>query len=115
MSSYLLAFVVSDLGFISNEATRQESDPLHRVWARQDYLHRAQYGLYNSVNILKVLEDYVDVKFNLSKIDSAGVPNKGGAIENWGMIIYRFVWLYKIRKQILYSRLNIKQRKCDGL
>lgn len=98
MSSYLLAFVVSELQFISNADSMLPTDTLHRVWVRPDYLSKAQYGLDNSVNVLKALEDYVGIKFNLSKIDSAGVPNKGGAMENWGMIIYRFgkYFFYKI-------------------
>lgn len=89
MSSYLLAFVVSELESISNEVGLLEGDTLHRVYVRSDYLHRAPFALENSINALKALEEYVGYDFEMPQINSAGVPNKGGAIENWGMIIYR--------------------------
>lgn len=80
MSSYLLAFVVSDLEFISNEDTKKPEETLHRIWVRPDSLSKAQYALESSVEALKALEDYVSFKFELPKVDSAGVPNKGGAM-----------------------------------
>lgn len=39
---------------------------------------RAQYALDNSVEALKELEAYVDYKYELSKVDSAAIPAKGG-------------------------------------
>lgn len=89
MSSYLLAFVVSDLGYISNLDTVQPGETIHRVWVRPDSLLKAHYALDNSINVLKALEDYVGFKYELPKVDSAGVPNKSGAMENWGMVTYR--------------------------
>jgi aminopeptidase N len=89
MSSYLLAFVVSDLEHISNANMKQENETLHRIWVRPDSLSKAHYALENSVSVLKALEDYVGVNYELTKIDSAGVPNKGGAMENLGMVTYR--------------------------
>lgn len=89
MSSYLLAFVVSDLGYISNIETARAGETIHRVWVRPDSLTKAEYALENSINVLKVLEDYIGFKYELPKVDSAGVPNKSGAMENWGMVTYR--------------------------
>lgn len=114
MSSYLLAFVVSDLDFISNTDDKLLTDTLHRVWVRPDSLSKAQYGLDSSVKVLKALEEYVGVKFNLSKIDSAGVPNKGGAMENWGMVTYRFVDRSSLSKYFS-KRFDYLKRKRDGL
>lgn len=96
MSSYLLAFVVSDLQSISNANTRLPNETLHRVWVRPNSLSRAQYALENSVEVLKKLEEYTGFKFEIPKVDSAGVPNKSGAMENWGMVTYRSVELLKI-------------------
>lgn len=42
-----------------------------------------------SAKVLKALEEYVGFEYELPKVDSAGVPNKGGAMENWGMVTYR--------------------------
>ena len=89
MSTYLLAFVVSDLKSITNEDTKAPEATLHRIWVRPDSLTKARYALSNSEGALKALEDYVGFKYELPKVDSAGVPNKGGAMENWGMVTYR--------------------------
>lgn len=83
MSSYLLAFVVSDLEHISNADTKLPNETLHRVWVRPDSLSRAPYALETSINALKALEDYVGFKYELPKVDSAGVPNKGGAMASF--------------------------------
>jgi aminopeptidase N len=88
MSSYLLAFVVSDFDYISNADTKQPDDTLHRVWVRPDSVSKAAYALENSEKVLKALENYVGFKFALPKVDSAAIPNKGGAMENWGMVTY---------------------------
>jgi aminopeptidase N len=90
MASYLLAFIVSDLEHISNADTKLASETLHRIWVRPDSLLKAQYALENSEKALKTLENFVGVKYELSKVDSAGIPNKSGAMENWGMVTYRW-------------------------
>lgn len=82
MSSYLLAFIVSDLESISNEATKLPTETLHRVWVRPDSLSKAPYALENSIAAVKALEEYVGFKYELPKVDSAGVPNKSGAMVN---------------------------------
>lgn len=89
MSSYLLAFVVSDLEFVDNEATREPGDILHRVWVRPDSVSKAWYAVEVSDKVVKALEAYTGFDYELPKVDSAGVPNKGGAMENWGMVTYR--------------------------
>jgi aminopeptidase N len=90
MASYLLAFIVSDLEHISNADTKLAGETLHRIWVRPDSLSKAKYALENSEKALKALENFVGVKYELSKVDSAGVPNKSGAMENWGMVTYRW-------------------------
>ena len=89
MASYLLAFIISDLEHISNADDKAEGETLHRIWVRPDSLSKADYALKSSVAVLKALEEYVDYKYELEKVDSAGVPLKTGAMENWGMITYR--------------------------
>lgn len=89
MASYLLAFVISDFVHISNEATKLDNETLQRIWIRPDSAGRAQYALINSVNALKVLEEHVDFKYEMPKIDSVGVPKRPNAMENWGLITYR--------------------------
>lgn len=79
MSSYLLAIVISDFDHISNEATKEAGDTLHRIFVRNQtgITQRAQYALSNSEKMLKELEKYVDYKYELPKVDSAAIPAKG--------------------------------------
>lgn len=84
MSSYLLAFAVSDFEYIDNSATMaQRNETLQRIIVRADGLSRAQYALQSSIKTLEALEEYVDFKYEISKLDSIGVPGKTGAMENW--------------------------------
>lgn len=88
MSSYLLAFVISDLQSVTNENTKLPDETLHRVWVRPDSVSKAWYALESAEQALKALEDYLDFKFELPKMDSASIPNKGGAMENWSVSIF---------------------------
>lgn len=88
MSSYLLAFLVSDLDFISNADEKLPTDTLHRVWVRPDSLKKAQYALENSIKILKELETYTGFNYEMPKMDSAGVPNKGGAMVSYWEVCF---------------------------
>lgn len=89
MPSHMLAFVVSDLFYVSNIDTKEGGDTIHRVWVRLDSITKVNYALEISSHALKVLEDYVGFKYELLKVDSVGLPNKIGATENWGMLTYR--------------------------
>lgn len=89
MSSYLLAFVVSDLVAVTSEGIVEEGETMHRIWVRPDSINKANYALIESISALNALEWYAGFDFKLPKVDSAGVPNKGGAMENWGMVTYR--------------------------
>lgn len=88
MSTYLNAFVISDFEYIDNSVGLQEGQTLQRVIVRSDSLTKAPYGLLASVFALSSLEEYVNFKYEPKKLDSIMVPNKGGAMENWGLITY---------------------------
>ncbi len=83
MSSYLLAFVISDLANVNNADTKLEEETLHRVWVRPDSTSKAWFALETADDALKALEKYLNFDFELKKMDSAGIPNKSGAMENW--------------------------------
>jgi aminopeptidase N len=89
MSSYLNAFLVSDFEHISNNETREDGETLQRVFTRPGSSLRAEYGLRNSIDLLNVLENYVNKTFTLPKLDSGAIPGKGGGMENYGLILYR--------------------------
>ncbi|XP_059402452.1 aminopeptidase N-like [Carassius carassius] len=88
MSTYLLAFIVSDFGFIE-----QNIDKLQiRIFARQEAINAGQgdYALKVTGPILKFFEDYYSVPYPLPKSDQIALPDfNAGAMENWGLITYR--------------------------
>jgi aminopeptidase N len=83
MSTYLNAFLVADFGYIDNSATRQPGETYQRIISRKNALNFTQYGLDNSILALNALESYANFKYEITKMDSAAVPNKGNAMENW--------------------------------
>ncbi|XP_036423928.1 alanyl (membrane) aminopeptidase b [Colossoma macropomum] len=88
MSTYLLAFIVSE--FISTDATAD--DVMIRVFARKDAINagQGQYALNITGPILKFFEEYYNSSYPLPKSDQIALPDfNAGAMENWGLITYR--------------------------
>ncbi|XP_052753551.1 aminopeptidase N [Galleria mellonella] len=82
MSTYLVAFAVTDFGY--------KSDQNFTVWARKEALPSAEYALDIGPKILRFLEDYYKITFPLPKIDMVALPDfKAGAMENWGLLTFR--------------------------
>lgn len=93
MSTYLLAFIVSDFDFkVSPKA--KSNDVLFRVWARKDAIDQVDYATAIGPKILEYYESYFDIKYPLPKQDMIAIPDfNSGAMENWGLITYREVAL----------------------
>ncbi|XP_029162416.1 aminopeptidase N-like [Nylanderia fulva] len=84
MSTYLVAFIVSDFD------VRRSEDGNFGVWARQEAISQSQYSLNIGPKILKYFEEYFQIKFPLPKMDMVALPDfSAGAMENWGLITYR--------------------------
>lgn len=83
MSSYLNAFLVADFEYIDNADTMVSGETYQRIISRTNALHLTQYALDNSILALNALESYANFDYEITKMDSAAVPNKGGAMENW--------------------------------
>uniref|UniRef100_A0A8C7N124 Aminopeptidase n=1 Tax=Oncorhynchus kisutch TaxID=8019 RepID=A0A8C7N124_ONCKI len=89
MSTYLLAFVVSEFGFI--HSTEGEK-VLIRIWARKQAIAEGQgdYALEKTGPILEFFENYYSSSYPLTKSDQIALPDfSAGAMENWGLITYR--------------------------
>lgn len=89
MSTYLLAFVVSDFDYISSGLG---ADVLIRIWARRKAIEEGQgaYALNKTGPILTFFENYYNISYPLSKSDQIALPDfAAGAMENWGLITYR--------------------------
>uniref|UniRef100_A0A8C6UH67 Aminopeptidase n=1 Tax=Neogobius melanostomus TaxID=47308 RepID=A0A8C6UH67_9GOBI len=88
MSTYLLAYIVSDFDFVNNTI----DGVLIRIFARKSAIAAGQgeYALNTTGPILKFFEDYYNSKYPLPKSDQIALPDfNAGAMENWGLITYR--------------------------
>lgn len=82
MSTYLVAFVVSDFA--------KKSDGNFSVWARRDAIDTADYALEVGPKILRYFENFYKIKYPLPKIDMIALPDfSAGAMENWGLMTFR--------------------------
>ncbi|KAI4898027.1 hypothetical protein NFI96_017466 [Prochilodus magdalenae] len=106
MSTYLLAFIVSEFGFVN----AMEGDVLIRIFARKEAIAAGQgdYALKITGPILKFFEQYYNATYPLPKSGDysstqstmlsmgyiepyqIALPDfNAGAMENWGLITYR--------------------------
>lgn len=67
MSSYLLAFVVTDFQSMTNG--------VFRVWTRADAIQSAKYALGIGPQILKFYEDFFNIQYPLPKVDMISLPD----------------------------------------
>ncbi|KTF93522.1 hypothetical protein cypCar_00036697 [Cyprinus carpio] len=94
MSTYLLAFVVSEF---TNIRSPPEANILIRIWGRREAIETGQgdYALNVTFPILKYFENYYNTTYPLSKSDQIALPDfAAGAMENWGLVTYRELSLF---------------------
>ncbi|XP_041842646.1 aminopeptidase N-like [Melanotaenia boesemani] len=88
MSTYLLAFIVSDFICIQSN----QGNLLVRIWAQRKAIADGQgdYALNVTRPILQFYERYYNTTYPLSKSDQVALPDfNAGAMENWGLVTYR--------------------------
>ncbi|NXV17294.1 AMPN Aminopeptidase, partial [Cepphus grylle] len=88
MSTYLLAFIVSQFEFVGNTS----ENVLIRIWGRPKAIAEGQgnYALEVTGPILKFFEKSYNMPYPLPKSDQVGLPDfNAGAMENWGLVTYR--------------------------
>ncbi|XP_055585299.1 aminopeptidase N-like [Uranotaenia lowii] len=88
ISSYLLAFLVSDFEYLEEEN--------QRVFARPNAVQHAQFALTTGLATIEALDEYYGVQYSqyMPKLDQSAIPDfSAGAMENWGLCTYREVYL----------------------
>lgn len=86
MSTYLVAFMVSEMSNVSSSI----KDHRYSVWARENAISNAHYALSIGPKCLEAMEVYTSVAYILPKMDLVALPDLGfGAMENWGIITFR--------------------------
>ncbi|XP_019622952.1 PREDICTED: aminopeptidase Ey-like isoform X1 [Branchiostoma belcheri] len=91
MSSYLVAFVISNFTYREN-VTGLHGNITLKVWARPDAVANGEvdYAIAVASKVLTYYEEYFGIPFPLPKLDMAAIPDfPFGAMENWGLITYR--------------------------
>ncbi|KAG7476525.1 hypothetical protein MATL_G00083810 [Megalops atlanticus] len=87
MSTYLVAFIVSD--FLSVSKTSQHGVKIS-VYAVPEKIDQAEFALNAAVKLLDFYDDYFGIPYPLPKQDLAAIPDfQSGAMENWGLTTYR--------------------------
>jgi aminopeptidase N len=81
MSTYIVAFVVSDLKNVSIHEGK------NTVWLREDVLPQGKYALSIAQVIIMLLENYTEIMYELPKLDQVALPDlEFSAMENWGIV-----------------------------
>ena len=76
------------------------------MWARDEAINQAEYSKQIGPAILTWFENYFDIPFPLPKQDMVAVPDSSaGAMENWGLIIYRSVPFTQTNLKLLFALL----------
>ncbi|CAL4116388.1 unnamed protein product, partial [Meganyctiphanes norvegica] len=108
MSTYLLAFMISDLHYRNSTSN---DHVFFRVWARENALDQVEYALEKGPDMLRFYEDFFNISFPLPKQDMVALPDFGpGAMENWGLINYReTLLLLKPSVSSAADKINVAQ------
>lgn len=94
MSTYLAAFIVSDL-VASNHTAKtggqaQDDGPEIKIWSRREVTDMTDHAYDFTRKVLPLFEEYFDLKYKLPKLDLVAVPDFGySGMENWGLTTFR--------------------------
>uniref|UniRef100_A0A8D0TLI6 Aminopeptidase n=1 Tax=Sus scrofa TaxID=9823 RepID=A0A8D0TLI6_PIG len=89
MSTYLLAYIVSEFQSVNETA---QNGVLIRIWARPNAIAEGHgmYALNVTGPILNFFANHYNTPYPLPKSDQIALPDfNAGAMENWGLVTYR--------------------------
>ena len=106
MSSYLLAFV---LGALHGKTVRTKNGTLVGSYASQaQKLASLDFSLDIAVRVIEFYEDYFQVNYPIPQCLHVALPDfSAGAMENWGLITYREVYLLVDENSSVVSRQQV--------
>ncbi|KAF0979962.1 hypothetical protein FDP41_001115 [Naegleria fowleri] len=89
MSTYLLAFVVYEFDYVEMIATETHNKIPVRVYTPVGKKEQGEFALQVAAKVLALYEKYFEIPYPLTKLDMAGVSLAAGAMENYGLVLYR--------------------------
>lgn len=110
MSTYLVAFVISDFECISKIIDLKFTKNLTiRVCSRPNAKNQLDLAMNASVSAIKFFESYYNIGYPLPKLDHVALPDfSAGAMENWGLILYR-------ESRLLYDPVKNSQASLQAI
>jgi aminopeptidase N len=105
MANYLVAFAVGDLvkipaGFVNGYEVN--------IWARPEIVSQMDFAQSNAPIIQAWLDHETGITYREVKSDHIALPDKGGAMENWGLITYgEQYFAYNIETSSAYGKQTI--------
>lgn len=82
MSTYLVAFVISDFDHNGGQH--------FRIWSRFNVYSQTNVASANVEKIIKYFENQFNMDYSLKKLDVVAMPDFAiGGMENWGLVLSR--------------------------
>lgn len=106
MSSYLLAFAAGDLQGVT---VKTKNGTLVGVYSTKAHpLSNLEFSLDIAVRSIEFYEDYYGVKYPIPQSLHIALPDfSSGAMENWGLVTYREVYLVVDENSTFASRQQV--------
>lgn len=106
MSSYLLAFA---LGALHGKTARTKNGTIVGSYASQaQKLASLDFSLDIAVRVIEFYEDYFQVNYPIPQCLHVALPDfSAGAMENWGLITYREIFLLVDENSSVVSRQRV--------
>ncbi|KYN33599.1 Aminopeptidase N [Trachymyrmex septentrionalis] len=103
MSTYLVAFVVSDYVRIPN------TDGTLNIWCRSGLTPHSKLVREIAQKATDILTEYTNITNKVPKMDHLAVPQlTAGAMENWGLIIYKEKdFAYNEKKDTMFHKHRV--------
>lgn len=85
MSTYLVAFVVSEFKSVDNL-----DNVILNVWGRPEVVTHGKFAQDIGIKLINELQNITNINYALPKLDLVGIPDfEMGAMENWGLATFR--------------------------
>ena len=106
MSSYLLAFAAGDMQGIT---AKTKNGTLVGVYATKAHpASNLEFALDIAVRVIEFYEDYYGVKYPIPQSLHVALPDfSAGAMENWGLVTYREIYLLVDENSTALSRQTV--------